>query len=166
VDINSPDGWRWIWFGTAVVFGVAEAITPRAFFFLPFAIGAVAGALTALAGGAVAVEWLVFAAATAVALAALLPVGRRLARPSGRHAPIGGDRWVGRQAHVLDAVPAAAGLTGTVLLGRERWRAESGAGVAIPAGSTVLVTGVDGTRLVVLPLEVAPPATDTDQGAV
>ena len=47
-----------------------------------------------------------------------------------------------------------AGLIDMDVLERERWRAESGInGVAIPVGSTVLVTRVVGARLVVLPLD-------------
>jgi membrane-bound ClpP family serine protease len=80
----------------------------------------------------------------------------------------GSGRWIGREAHVEVTIPAR-GDTGWVRLGRERWRALSGRGTDIPAGSTVLVTGVDGTRLTVLPLElseISPPTTgrEPDQG--
>ena len=55
---------------------------------------------------------------------------------------------------MVEATVPAAGEGGWVRLGRERWRAASGLNIPIPAGSTVLVTGVDGAQLVVLPLEV------------
>jgi membrane protein implicated in regulation of membrane protease activity len=163
MDLNSPDAWRWIWLVTAAAFSVAEVVTPQAFFFLPFAVGALLGAALAFAGVALALEWLAFVVATAGAYAVLWPIGRRLARGGPTHA-IGANRWVGREAVVLADIPAELGGTGTVRLDREQWRAESGARVAIPAGSTVLVTRVDGTRLVVLPLDIAPP-TPIDKGA-
>jgi membrane-bound ClpP family serine protease len=52
---------------------------------------------------------------------------------------------------VVTAVPVPG--DGWVVLGRERWRAQSGIGAPIPAGTTVLVTAVDGTHLTVLPLD-------------
>ena len=61
--------------------------------------------------------------------------------------------WVGRQAYVLRDIPSGPGATGLIRLDREEWRAESLMGMPIRAGSTVLVSRVDGTRLVVLPLE-------------
>src|SRR5438309_8991864 len=152
MDLNSPDAWRWIWLVTAAVFSVAEVVTPQAFFFLPFAVGALLGALLAVVGVGVALEWVAFVAGTAAAYAVLWPIGRRLARGGPSHA-IGANRWVGREAVVLSDIPAEIGATGMVRLDREQWRAESAARVAIPAGSTVLVTGLDGTRLVVLPLD-------------
>jgi len=163
MDLNSPDAWRWIWLITAAAFSVAEVVTPQAFFFLPFAIGALLGAVLALAGVALGLEWVAFVVGTAAAYAVLWPIGRRLARGGPQHA-IGANRWVGREALVMADIPAELGGTGLVRLDREQWRAESGARIAIPAGSTVLVTGVDGTRLVVLPLDVAPP-TPIDKGA-
>jgi membrane protein implicated in regulation of membrane protease activity len=158
MDLNSPDVWRWIWLITAAAFSVAEVVTPQAFFFLPFAIGALLGAVLGFAGVAVGLEWVAFIAGTAGAYVVLWPIGRRLTRGGPTHA-IGANRWVGREAVVLSDIPAELGGTGQVRLDREQWRAESAARVAIPAGSTVLVTGVDGARLVVLPLDVVPPAS-------
>ena len=59
---------------------------------------------------------------------------------------------VGQEVVTLDRVggPDAAGH---VRLAGERWLAVSGAGAAIPAGTTVLVTAVDGTTLVVWPVD-------------
>ena len=163
MDLNSPDVWRWIWLITAAAFSLAEVVTPQAFFFLPFAVGALFGAVLAFAGVGIAFEWAAFVVGTAAAYAVLWPIGRHLARGGPTHA-IGANRWVGREAVVLADIPAELGGTGMVRLDREQWRAESGARVPIPAGSTQLVTSVDGTRLVVLPLDVAPPPT-IDKGA-
>jgi membrane protein implicated in regulation of membrane protease activity len=137
---------------------VAEALTPIAFGFLPMALAAALAAILAFAGVSVPFEWIAFMVSGVAAYAALLPVGRRIARGQGGQAAVGAGRWVGKQAVVIEAIPVQ-GL-GTVRLDREQWRAEADTDTVIPRGSTVLVTKVDGTRLVVLPLELAEPETE------
>ena len=151
MTLGSPDTWSVIWVVTAGFFVLVEMLRRLRLWFLPFAVGAAVAAVSAWAGLAVAGEWAVFVVTSAAALAALRPLGRRLSL-QGPSAPVGSDRWVGQEARVEVDIPARGG-TGWVLLGRERWRAESGLGLAIPATSTVLVTGVRGTQLTVLPLD-------------
>lgn len=152
MDLNSPELWRWIWLVMAVGFAVGEIAVAGSFFLLPFAGGAAAAAIAAFLGASVGVEWLLFLLGSAAGSAVLWPLGRRLDLKSPRHA-IGSTRWVGREATVLKDIPAGAGQIGTVRLDREEWRAESLTGLPIRAGSTVLVSRVDGTRMIVLPLE-------------
>ncbi|HEX2273086.1 MAG TPA: NfeD family protein [Acidimicrobiales bacterium] len=152
MDVSSPDTWRWIFLVVAVAFTVGEIAVAGSFFLLPFAVGALAAAVAAFLGLPVALDWLVFVVVSASSSAILWPLRRRLDSRTPRHA-IGANRWVGREAHVLRDIPGVPGETGLVRLDREEWRAESMIGVPIPSGSTVLVSRVDGTRLVVLPLE-------------
>jgi inner membrane protein len=158
MNLDSPDTWRWIWLVTAAVLGVAEAVTPIAFGFLPLALAAALAAVLAFAGVGLPIEWIAFVLGGVAAYAALLPVGRRITRGHGGPSSVGAQRWVGRQARVLEPIPPHG--TGLVQLDRERWRAESGTDTPIPAGSTVLVTRLDGTRLEVVPLELAPPESE------
>jgi membrane protein implicated in regulation of membrane protease activity len=155
MDLESPDTWRWIWLAVTALLAVAEAVTPIAFGFLPMALAAAVACVLAFAGVSLGVEWLAFVGSAVAAYALLLPVGTRIARGRGGSSAVGADRWVGRQAHVLETIPTHG--TGLVRLDREQWRAESGTNTAIPAGSIVLVTRLDGTRLEVVPLELAPP---------
>ena len=155
MDPGSPDTWRWIWLVAAVVFALGEMSTPGAFFFLPFATGALVASMLAFAGAGVAVEWTAFVGVSALAFGLLWPVGRRIDRRAGT-AAVGANRWVGRQGVVLSDIPGEVGGTGLIRLEREQWRAESGFGLPIRSGTTVLVTRVHGTRLVVLPLDEAP----------
>ena len=155
MNLESPDTWRWIWLVTAAALGVAEALTQISFAFLPLALAAALAAVLAFAGVGLPIEWIAFVLGGAAAYAALLPVGRQIARGHGLPSSVGAQRWVGRQAHVVEAIPRHG--TGLVRLDREHWRAESGTDTDIPAGSTVLVTRLDGTRLEVVPLELAPP---------
>jgi membrane protein implicated in regulation of membrane protease activity len=157
MKLGSPEGWRLVWVIVALAFVGAEMLTPAVFFFLPFGVGAAAAAVSAFAGVSVSIEWVVFLVVSAVVFAALFPLGRKLERGGSSH-PVGSRRWVGREAYVLSDIPASPGGTGEVRLERERWRAETGIpGVPIPAGTTVLVSQVDGTRLVVLPLDFTTP---------
>ncbi len=152
MHLESPDTWRIVWLVAAGGFVVVEMLRRLRLWFLPFAVGAAVAAASAWAGLAVTLEWLVFLMVSALTFVALRPIGRRLAWQAPM-AKFGSGRWSGREATVEVAIPAAGG-TGWVRLGRERWRAESGlGGTAIPAGTTVLVTGVDGAHLIVLPLE-------------
>lgn len=164
MDLDSPDTWRWIWLASAVVFAVGEITVAGSFFLLPFAAGALAGAAVSLLGAPVGAGWLAFVAVSAAGSAVLWPLGRRLDRNAPRHA-IGANRWVGRQAVVLSDIPGGVGNTGLIRLDREEWRAESLIGNPIRAGSTVLVSRVDGTRLVVVTIEEPPDGGSELQGA-
>lgn len=149
MDSGSPEFWRWVWLVAAALFAVGEISTAGSFFLAPFAIGAVVAAILAFAGVDLAVEWIVFVAVTVVSLAALRPIARRLDR-EGPVLGIGSHRQVGQVARVIIDIDAGTD-TGTVLLGAERWRAESIEGIAIPAGALVSVIDVRGTRLIVRP---------------
>jgi membrane protein implicated in regulation of membrane protease activity len=164
MDFSSPDTWRWIFLVSAVVFTLGEIAVAGTFFLLPFAAGSLVAAIAAFVGLSVAIEWTLFVIVSGLASAVLWPLGRRLDRRTPRHA-IGATRWVGRQAYVTREIPSGHGSTGLVRLDREEWRAESMMGVPIPSGSKVLVSRVDGTRLVVLPLEEPSPLPPADSGS-
>ena len=152
MDFSSPDTWRWVFLVIAVMFTVGEIAMAGTFFLLPFAAGALAASLAGFAGASVGILWLIFVVVSAIGSSVLWPLRRRLDSRNPR-SEIGANRWVGRQAVVLRDIPGNVGGTGLVRLDREEWRAESLVGIPIRAGSTVLVSRVDGTRLVVLPLD-------------
>src|SRR5262249_44139893 len=160
MDVNSPETWRWIWLIVLVGFALAEVFTPVLFFMLSFGIGAAAAAVVAFAGGGAVIQWALFVGVSAVSLAALVPLGRRLEHRDEIH-PVGANRWEGRTATVVSEIPAGKHETGLVRIDRETWKAESTNGVGVAAGATVLVTHVTGTRLVVSPwrIDVPPPRT-------
>ena len=160
VDWTSAETWRWVWLLAAVGFAAGELAIAGSFFLAPVAVAAALAAASAFVGAPLALEWAVFLAGSAAAFAALRPLARRLDASTPR-VPVGANRWVNREALVLESIGAGHGATGLIRLDREKWRAESLTGDAIPAGSTVLVTRVDGTRLVVVPLE-GPSALPTE----
>jgi membrane protein implicated in regulation of membrane protease activity len=148
--LDSPDTWRWIWTGAALVFYVGEMLTAGSFFALPFALGATVAAILAFAGVDVEVTWLFFVLISGVASAVLWPLAKRLDR---RGTPVegtpGARRWIGQRAEVIDPIPGGIAGTGTIRLEREQWRAESADGTPIEAGAVVSVVRIDGTRAVV-----------------
>jgi membrane protein implicated in regulation of membrane protease activity len=146
--MDSPEIWRWIWLAAAVVFGVGEMATAGAFFLLPFAVGALVASLLAFAGVGIGLEWLAFIVVSLGSLFALRPIARRLDRNEPTEG-IGAKRLIGQPALVLDEIKAGIHELGLVRVHREEWRAESVDGTAVPAGSTVRIVDVRGTRVVV-----------------
>lgn len=156
MDFDSPETWRWIWLVAVVAFTVGELAVAGSFFLAPFAVGALAAALVAFAGGGLGLEWAAFLVASVITFAGLRPIANRLQASSG-DATVGAGRWVRREAVVVSDIGPGKGATGSVRLDREEWRAESLSGDPIPAGSTVLVARVEGTRLLVMPVSVPLP---------
>lgn len=144
--MDEPESWRWLWLTAAVVFGIGEMGTPGAFFLAPFAIGAVVAAALAFANVPLAGEWAAFVGVSVAALVALRPIARRLDRDGGSDG-IGSRRLIGKRGLVLEAIsPDSLGL---VRVDREQWRAESNDGSDVPAGASVTITHVEGTRVIV-----------------
>jgi membrane protein implicated in regulation of membrane protease activity len=143
-----------VWIAVGVVL-IAVELHHLAFYALFAALGCFAGAAVA----AVAPDALAAQVVTAIVVAAagiVLARGRVSAALTGHHegrqarGVHGG--LVGQEVLTLDLVGGLASV-GHVLLAGERWRAVSGSDAAIPAGTTVLVTGVEGTTLVVWPID-------------
>jgi membrane protein implicated in regulation of membrane protease activity len=148
--VDDPDSWRWFWLAAAVFFALSELAVPGTFFMLSFAVGAAFACILAFADVGVGWEWAAFLAVSAIALAGLVPLGRRVNNRPGA-GRVGATRLGGRHAVVLQEIPAGPHATGRVRVEREEWRAESVDGSPIAAGTTVQVIRVAGTRLIVGP---------------
>ena len=125
-----------------------------AFYALFAAVGCFAAAIVAtIVPDALLLQAL---AAVVVAAAGILLIRPRVSAAlehrhvDGRSPGVHGG-LVGQEVVTLDRVGGPEGA-GHVRLAGERWLAVSGAGEPIPAGTTVLVTAVDGTTLVVWPV--------------
>lgn len=156
MDSGNPETWRWIWLVATVVFGVGEMAVAGSFFLAPFAIGAGVAAVLAFAGVGVGFEWAAFLGISVAAFLSLRPIAKRL-DAEGPVLGVGSHRQVGQRARVIEPIDGEHDH-GTVMLGRERWRAESLSGQAIAEGATVVVVEVRGTRVIVAPAEPTPPA--------
>ncbi len=141
-----------VWITAGVVL-LAVELHHFAFYALFAAVGCFAGALVAVIAPGAIVSQL-------VATVLLAVVGIGLVRPRVSAAVLsrhGGHRsrgvhggFVGQEVVTLDLV-GGAGHVGHVQLAGERWLAISGADVALPPGTRVMVTGVEGTTLIVWP---------------
>lgn len=158
MDAGDPDTWRWIWLITMVTFGVGEIAVAGSFFLAPFAVGAGVAAVLAFAGVNIGIQWAVFLGVSVASFVALRPVARKL-DAEGPMLGVGSHRQVGQRARVVELIGGEHDH-GTVVLDRERWRAESQTGQTIPVGATVVVVEVRGTRVVVAPAD--PPVVPLD----
>ncbi len=146
--MDEPEAWRWMWVGAAVLFGLGEMATPGSFFLAPFAIGGGVAAILAFADVALAVQWAGFVGISLATLFALRPIARRL-DAQGSSDGVGARRLIGREGIVLSLI--SSDEPGIVRVEREEWRADSADHLAIPEGTPVRITEVEGTRVIVIP---------------
>ncbi len=138
------DEWVW-WMIAAGVLAVGEIAT-LGFFLGPIAIAAVTAAIVALAGGGLAVQWIVFIAVSLASLLVLRPVARRHLRTPGQ-LRTGTAALIGRPAVVLERVDRDGGQ---VKLAGEVWSARSyDDDEAFEPGARVEVLKIDGATALV-----------------
>jgi len=143
-----------IWLVLGVVLLLVE-LRHLAFYALFAAIGSLAAGAVALAApSALPLQLVVAVVVAIVGVIAMRPsMSRAFPRHLGGHVARGvHGGLVGQEARTLDAV-GSSHLRGHVRLVGERWLAVSGGGTTIPADTPVLVTAVEGTTLVVWPVE-------------
>jgi membrane protein implicated in regulation of membrane protease activity len=112
---------EWVlWMIAAGLLAVGEMFT-LGFFLGPVAVAAVLAAIVALAGGGVALQWIVFTAVAGASLLVLRPIARRHMRLPAQ-LRTGTAALVGARAVVVDRVD---GEGGSVKLAGEIWSARS-----------------------------------------
>jgi membrane protein implicated in regulation of membrane protease activity len=137
---------EWVlWMIAAGVLAVGEMLT-ISFFMGPIALAAVTAAIVALAGGGVAVQWIVFTVMSAGSLLVLRPIARRhLHMPAQLRT--GTAALVGSTAVVIDRVDRDGG---TVRLAGEVWSARSyDEDHAFEPGTRVEVLKIEGATALV-----------------
>ena len=133
----------------AAFFVVGENFT-AGFFLLWFGIGAAAAGLVALIGYGMVAQLTVFVVVSLL----LFVVSRRFANRFSDEQPagVGANRFIGAQGVVLQSIDNLEN-TGRVRIAREEWRADSESGRRIEEGKQVVVTRIEGTHLVVKPIQ-------------
>jgi membrane protein implicated in regulation of membrane protease activity len=140
----------WIlWLIVAGALAIGEMLT-EGFFLAWFGIGAAVACVAAFLGVDPVWQWVLFLVVSGILVANSRRFAERFtkAQPPG----IGADRYIGKTGVVLEDVDNIKN-TGQVRIGKEEWRADSGTDEVIPVGVRVKVTGLDGTHLVVEPVE-------------
>jgi len=113
-------GWL-VWSIAAVLLAGGEVLTPGMFFLGPVALAAVAGAVTAAAGGAAWLQLVVFIAGSVASLGLLRPIARaHLRMPAAIRT--GAAALEGGHAMVLQRVDRNGGR---VRIGGEEWSARA-----------------------------------------
>ncbi|MFE6685233.1 NfeD family protein [Streptomyces sp. NPDC057743] len=135
------------WLLAAVGLGIPLVVTALPEFGM-FAVGAVAGAVTAALGGGTVVQFLVFVVVSVALVAVVRPIANRH-RGQGPHVASGIDALKGRTATVLERVDG--GADGRIKLAGEIWsaRALDGDRVYEP-GQQVDVVDIEGATALVI----------------
>jgi membrane protein implicated in regulation of membrane protease activity len=137
---------EWVlWMIAAGLLAVGEMFT-LGFFLGPVAIAAVLAAIVALAGGGVALQWIVFTAVAGASVLVLRPIARRHLR-TPLQLRSGTAALIGSPALVLERVD---GQGGQVKIGGETWSARSfDEDQAFEPGTRVEVLKIDGATALV-----------------
>ncbi len=135
----------WIWMVIAAIFVISEIFT-AGFFILWFGIGAAIAGILALLGVGSVWQWVAFVIISGV----LFAVSRRFAERFSKKQPpgVGADRFIGKIGVVLEDINNIKN-SGRVRIDKDEWRADSDTEEVITKGTRVIVTGLDGTHLVV-----------------
>ena len=138
------DEWVW-WIVAAGVLAIGEIAT-LGFFLGPIAVAAALAAVVALAGGSLAVQWIVFVAASLATLLVLRPIARRHLQTPAR-LRTGTAALIGARAMVLERVDVHGGQ---VKIGGEVWSARAyDEDEVIEPGTRVEVMQIDGATALV-----------------
>ncbi|MFE9766200.1 NfeD family protein [Streptomyces sp. NPDC005808] len=144
--MDDIDAWVW-WLIAAAGLGIPLVVTAMPEFGM-FAVGAVAGSVTAGLGGGVVLQVVVFVAVSVALLAVVRPIAARH-RAQQPQLATGIEALKGKQAVVLERVDGSGG--GRIKLAGEIWSARSlDAGVAYEVGQEVDVVDIEGATAIVM----------------
>lgn len=132
-----------IWLIASVVLLIVEMVTPGAFFFLCFGLGALVTAVIACFSVPSWVTWLSFVGISTLLVFFARPAVQKLIKAETR--PSNADELIGKEAIVLEKIKPH--FSGLVKVGGEVWKASSEQEIA--DGSLVQIVKVEGTRLIV-----------------
>lgn len=139
-----------LWFALLVIFIAAEAATVN-MVSAWFAAGALASLITALLGGKMWLQILVFLAVSAATLALLRPIAKKYFTPRITRTNV--DALAGKTCLCITAIDNLTG-SGQVKIGDVEWSARSATGEPIPAGEQVTIDRVEGVKVYVTPVKV------------
>ena len=139
-----------LWFALLVLFIWVEASTVT-MVSAWFAVGALASLITALLGGKLWLQVVIFLAVSGVALALLRPIAKKYFTPKLTRTNV--DALTGKTCLCVTAIDNLAG-SGQVKIGDVEWSARSTTGEAIPAGTEVKIDRVEGVKVYVTPVTV------------
>lgn len=149
------DVWPWIWLGTAVLFAIVELVlVGGSFIILPWSASAFIASILAFYDAPMEAQWAVFVFGGAGFFVLLYRWAQRFMDESTMDPGVGADRLVGLTGIVTSAILTDdIGRAGRVSVDGESWGALNSGSVSIPAGSKVRILSMQGTRVVVEPVQ-------------
>ena len=163
IELNA---WPWIWLGIGVFFAVIElTLLPGSFVILPFALSAFAASIAGFYDVPIEVQWAIFVIGGAIVWYVMYRFARRW--DDTKVSPgVGAERLVGLPAIVTRPIdPDDIQRQGRVSVGGEVWGALADGDFTVDAGTKVVITAVNGTRVVVRPAITDPLPPPTASGA-
>lgn len=133
------------WIVMAVVFLAVEAVTPN-LVTIWFACGALGSLVTALLGGKIILQLVIFIIVTAVTLYFTRPLVKKF--NSKKHVATNADALLGSECTVKEEINNLSG-SGTVSVGGKIWTARSLNGEIIAVNERVEVVKIEGVKLMV-----------------
>lgn len=154
IDLNA---WPWVWIGVAVVFALVElTVLAGSFVLLPFAVSAFGAALAGFYDGSVELQWAIFILGGGAIWALFWRYAKRFVNENAMPEGVGADRLVGMTAIVTSTIDSDdSSRRGRVKVVGEDWGALLAQGIVGPiiTGSKVRISGMNGTRVEVEPLD-------------
>lgn len=135
------------WLIFAIAMAVLEGVTVQ-LVSVWFAVGGLAACIASLFTDSLIIEVIVFVVVSAIALAVTRPLVKKLKQRGSQ--PTNADRFVGKTGVVITAVDNSI-PQGMVKVDNEKWTARSVSGEPIEEGATVIVTAIEGVKLMVEP---------------
>lgn len=139
------------WLVAVIVLGVVEAATVG-LVTVWFALGALAALISALFGGPLWLQILLFITVTAVTLFTTRPLVKKYFNKNS-HKATNADMVIGKDAQVTERIDNLEGTGAVKCLGKE-WSARSENGESIPAGKIVVAVRIEGVKLIVAEKEI------------
>ena len=141
-----------IWLIAAVCFALLEAATVQ-LVSIWFAVGSLAGMVTAALRGPVWLQFVLFCAVSLLVLVIVRPSAKRYLTP--RKTATNADRVIGMTGIVTQTIDPMESA-GLVAVGGSVWTARSDSGIVIPEGTQVQALRIEGVKLIVMPLVQTP----------
>lgn len=145
IDYLAQHLWQ-LWAVVAVVCLILE-LTAGDFFIICFSIGAVFAAVTAVLGGGVYLQLLMFAIFTLISLFWVRPFAQRYLHKGEDNRVSNADALMRRQGRVVETVKADG--FGRVQIDGDIWKAVTNEDADIPADTNVRVVGRESTIITV-----------------
>lgn len=141
-----------VWLGLTLAFLIVEGVCAFHLVSIWFAAGSLIAMVTALLGGPLWLQGVLFLTVSCALLALMIPLVKKLLRPKLENTNV--DAIIGSQGYVTDAIDNLDAV-GQVKLGGMYWTARSDDGKPIDKGTLVQVCRIEGVKVFVTPVREA-----------